>query len=292
MDPSRGLLDALEDERAAKRRSSTKGVVDLSDEIHAGPDELKLRLLRRERQLTQLREADRMKSDFVSMVAHELKDPMTTVVGYGGVLRDQWREIPDAKRDVILDVVARESQRLARLVDDLLDVCRIDAGAMTYRLQPLWLQALVTEVVHDQAALLDGHDAVVEIGDDVPPVLGDPDRIRQVFVNLLSNAARHSEPGSRITVSARSVDLTEGRVVEVAVRDEGIGIDRHDHDRIFNRFAVLAKPGWVNKGTGLGLYITKQIVEAHGGRICVDSEKGNGATFFVTLEAAPTQPGG
>jgi two-component system, chemotaxis family, sensor kinase Cph1 len=117
-------------------------------------------------------------------------------------------------------------------------------------------------------------------------VLADDDRVRQVLLNLLTNATRHSPEGTTVGVDADVVVEGGETFVRVGVADQGIGISIEDRDRVFNKFAMLPKPGWVKKGTGLGLYITKGIVEAHGGRLWVDSEAGKGSTFYFTLRTA------
>jgi signal transduction histidine kinase len=117
-------------------------------------------------------------------------------------------------------------------------------------------------------------------------VVADKDRVCQVFLNLLTNATRYSAEGTTITVGADAEDKDSGRVVRIFVRDEGIGIETDDLERIFEKFSTLPKPAWASKGTGLGLYITKQIVDALGGNIWAESKPGGGTTFFFTLPAA------
>ncbi|MPZ90292.1 MAG: GAF domain-containing protein [Actinobacteria bacterium] len=238
----------------------------------------------RERALVQrLREADHTKSEFVSMLAHELKGPMTSIIGFANVLEERWRDLEDDRRDRIVDLVTKEVRRLARLVDDLLDLSRMDAGMLRYGMEPVALQNVIRNIVSVHKSLSDKHNLIDSIPAGLPKVLGDPDRIRQVFLNLLTNAVRHSPDGTRIEVIAR--EQPPGWV-EVEVIDEGIGIASADQERIFSKFVNLAKPTWIQKGTGLGLYITKGIVEAHGGEITVDSEEGRGATFRFTLPVA------
>jgi signal transduction histidine kinase len=238
----------------------------------------------RERALVQrLREADQTKSEFVSMLAHELKGPMTSVVGFTSLLREQWRELEDDRRERIVDLVGKEMRRLARLVDDLLDLSRMDAGTLRYEMEPVALQSLVRSIVSVHTSLSNDHEVVDSIPVGLPKVLGDPDRIRQVFLNLLTNAVRHSPSGSKVEVFAR--EQAPGWVV-VEVVDEGIGIGRDDQARVFSKFVNLTKPDWIQKGTGLGLYITKSIIEAHGGRIKVRSEEGRGSNFSFTLPVA------
>ena len=239
----------------------------------------------RERQLVQkLREADRTKSEFVSMLAHELKGPMTTILGFSETLKQQWDKVPDAKKVSILDIIAKETGRLSRLVNDLLDVSRMEAGTLRYDLSPIPLAGLIDSIITVHTSLSAQHLVVNDIPADLPAVLGDNDRLRQVFINLLTNAIRYSPEGTAVRVSARQVP-DEG-MVEVSVVDEGIGITEQDQDRIFSKFSMLPKPGWVKKGTGLGLFITKGIVEAHGGRIWVESEQGKGSTFAFTLKVS------
>ncbi|HEX2195418.1 MAG TPA: GAF domain-containing protein [Actinomycetota bacterium] len=245
----------------------------------------------RERQLVQkLREADRTKSEFVSMLAHELKGPMTTILGFSETLKQQWDRVPDDKKLSIIDIVSKETGRLSRLVNDLLDVSRMEAGTLRYELSPVSLQELLDSIMTVHTSLSAQHLVVNDLPPDMPKVLADNDRLRQVFINLLTNATRYSPEGTAIRVRGREVP--EGGMVEVSVSDEGIGISEQDRERIFSKFSMLPKPGWVKKGTGLGLFITKGIVEAHGGRIWVESEPGKGSTFAFTLQVANGTPGG
>jgi signal transduction histidine kinase len=238
----------------------------------------------RERALVQrLREADHTKSEFVSMLAHELNGPMTSVLGFTRVLQEQWRDLEEDRRDRIVDMVSKEVGRLSRLVKDLLDLSRMDAGTLRYDMEPVVVEEIVRSVVTVHTSLSSRHSLIDSIPLGLPKVLGDPDRIRQVLLNLLTNAVRHSPEGSTVEITGQ--DLADGWI-EIAVRDEGIGISRDDRKRLFSKFVDVAKPKWVKKGTGLGLYITKGIVEAHGGEITVESEENRGSTFAFTLPRA------
>ena len=236
----------------------------------------------RERALVQkLREADQTKTDFVSMLAHELKGPMTTIKGFGDILATPKDKMSDEKRDRMVEIIRKEIERLSRLVSDLLDVTRMEAGSLRYEPHPFSLRDLVESIVSVHPSLRQDHAISVEIPDDLPKVDGDQDRIRQVLINLLTNATRYSPEGTRVRVYAHESE--DARQVVVGVQDEGIGIAPDDIDRLFAKFSMLPKPAWVKKGTGLGLFITKGIVEGHGGRIWVESKPGEGSTFFFSL---------
>lgn len=241
----------------------------------------------RERALVhKLREADRTKTEFVSMLAHELSGPMTTILGFGQTLQTRWNELPEDKRSDILDILTREVARLSRLVNDLLDVSRMEAGTLRYELQPMDVGEMLEGMRAVHPSLEAAHIVDIAVEPGLPKVLGDHDRIRQVLLNLLTNATRYSPEGTTITVHAGVDGDGPDRVVKVTVADQGIGIAPDDAERVFSKFVMLPKPGWVKKGTGLGLFVTRSIVEAHGGRIWVDSEPGKGSTFSFTLRLA------
>ena len=244
----------------------------------------------RERALMRrLRETDRTKSEFVSMLAHELRGPMTTVMGFGHTLEQSWNELPEDKRRHILRIMTKEIGRLSRMVTDLLDVSRMEAGTLRYDLAPVSLNDLVSGLLAVHESFHSEHEIVAELPDDLPPVFADDDRISQVLINLITNSIRYSPPGTPVTIGATVVDDGPGPMVRVHVSDRGIGIAPDDQERVFTKFAMLPKPGWVKKGTGLGLFITKTIVEAHGGRLWLESKPGQGTTFYFTLRIAEEQ---
>ena len=239
----------------------------------------------RERELMhQLREADRTKTEFVSMLAHELRGPMTTVMGFGYTLRDQADALSPEKRRDVLNIIVREVERLSRMVNDLLDVSRMESGVLSYELAPMDLGELIEGLISVHESLRATHLLDAHLDGELPKVMADRDRISQVLLNLLTNATRYSPEGTKIDISA-SYLREEGQVL-VSVSDEGIGIPPREKERIFEKFSMLPKPGWTKKGTGLGLFITKSIVDAHGGKLWVDSELGKGSTFNVTLPVA------
>lgn len=240
----------------------------------------------RERALVQrLREADQTKSEFVSMLAHELKGPMTSMKGYADALREQWDSLPPDKRNRMFDIMTRETERLSRLVNDLLDMSRMEAGTLRYDMEPISPNNVVDGILSVHPSLNERHSIVTRLPTALPRVVADADRIKQVLLNLLTNATRYSPEGTTVTIGADVVDGVDGRRVLISVADEGIGIAADDQKRLFSKFVDLPKPAWVKKGTGLGLYVSKGIVEAHGGDMWIDSEKGRGSTFFFTLPA-------
>jgi K+-sensing histidine kinase KdpD len=240
--------------------------------------------------MKRLKEADRTKTEFVSMLAHELKGPMTTIMGFANTMRDQRAKLSEEKQDHILSIISKEVERLSRLVNDLLDVSRMEAGSLKYELEPMSLTDVVDSVLTVHTSLKSMHAVDSGIPEDFPKVIGDKDRIRQVVINLLTNATRYSPEGTTITISAELME--DGRTARVSVADEGIGIPESDRERVFDKFAMLPKPGWVKKGTGLGLFITKGIVEAHGGSIWVEAGEPKGTIFRFTLPAAVDEASG
>jgi signal transduction histidine kinase len=244
----------------------------------------KAALLRENARLRAALERQGHETEFVSTLAHELSGPMTTITGFGRALRESWDELPEERRNHFLQIVTREIDRLSRLVNDLLDVSKMESGMVRYELAPFELPELVRGLLTVHAPLLSSHLVETDIPDDLPKVMGDRDRIGQVLLNLLSNATRYSPAGTTITISALAGGGGDG--IEVAVADEGIGIAAADRERVFSKFVMLPKPSWVAKGTGLGLFITKGIVESHGGRIWITSGPDRGSTFHFTLRTA------
>lgn len=224
--------------------------------------------------------------DFVSILAHELKGPMTTIMGFGRTLEEHWDTIEEERRVQFISIVRRETERLAQLVSDLLDMSGIENGGFRYEMAPISIGDLVDSIVTIHETLFAGHRVKSEIADDLPPAMGDAERVRQVLLNLISNAVRYSPEGTTITITAEVIEEAGGSWVKVSVTDEGIGIAPEHMERIFTKFAMVPKPGWTKKGTGLGLFITKGIVEAHGGRLWVESELGEGTTFYFTIPVA------
>ena len=278
-----GILKAVNSLRGYFEEEDLRFMSILGNRI-GGIIEATLARQREQSLMRQLREADRTKTEFVSMLAHELRGPMTTIMGFGYTLRDQADALPEQKRADVLNIIIREVERLSRMVTDLLDVARMESGTVAYDLEPMALDELMRSIIEVHSSLRAQHFVELEIEEDLPKVLGDKDRISQVLINLLTNATRYSPEAT--TVTARAARLEDSDEVVVSITDEGIGIAPQDQERVFEKFSMLPKPGWTKKGTGLGLFITKGIVEAHGGRLWIESEVAKGTTFKFTLRIA------
>jgi signal transduction histidine kinase len=227
----------------------------------------------------ELRRLSALRADFVSLVSHELRSPMASVIGSARTLEQRWRELSPDQRESFLALIAHETSRLAELIGDVLDTSRIEAGTFSYTFDDVDLGRLV----RDSAAAADhGQDEVaVEavIREPLPAVRGDRDRLQQVLVNLIDNAVKYSPPGDRVRVEA---EQTDGRVV-IEVRDRGPGISPEHQRLIFEKFGRANVAEHAKPGTGLGLFIARSIAEAHGGALEVRSAPGRGATFRLSL---------
>jgi signal transduction histidine kinase len=232
-----------------------------------------------------LRAARQMQVDFVANVSHELRTPLTAVKGTVETLRAGAVDDPRV-RDRFLETVEAETDRLIRLVNELLLLSRADSEALNLRREPLDLAALTQETAGRLAPRAQGQGLVLEVHAalPLPPVLGDPDRIEQVVVNLLDNAIKYSPRGGRIVIR---VTPGAGGAVCVSVEDEGIGIPAAELERIGERFYRADKArSRAQGGSGLGLAIARALVEAHGGRLWLESQEGRGTTASFSLPTA------
>ncbi len=240
-------------------------------------------------------QADAAKSSFLSTVSHELRTPLTSVLGFAKIIRrrleerlfplipEDDRKIAQAKTQVLenLGVVVSEGERLTKLIDDVLDLAKIEAGKFTWNMSKVSVEEIVERAIAATSSLFEAKklQLVRDIEPGLPQITGDQDRLIQVVINLISNAVKFTDAGSiALAAHAKGSDLV------VSVKDSGIGIAPADQPKVFERFKQVGdtltdKP----KGTGLGLPICKEIVEYHGGHIWVESEPGRGSTFSFTL---------
>jgi len=233
-----------------------------------------------EQQNEELRESERMKTELVSIVSHELRTPLASVLGFTALLLK--REFDPATRRHYLGIVDAQARRLAALLEDFLDVQRIEHEGVDLATEKVDLADLLHEQAQLYAAQSPKHQLEVELAERPLTVRGDPGRLAQVVGNLLSNAIKYSPEGGTVElVAARSA---EG--VRIAVRDKGLGIPEDQQDRIFTKFFRGDAGATGITGTGLGLAVSREIVEAHGGRIGFDSDPGQGSTFWLELPGA------
>jgi signal transduction histidine kinase len=228
--------------------------------------------------VAELRRLSALRADFVSLVSHELRSPMAAVIGAARTLEERWRELTAEQRMAFLALIADETNRLATLIGDVLDTSRIEAGTFSYRFTDVDLAELVRDTVAGFALHQEEVAVVAHADRQVPNVRGDRERLRQVLQNLLENAVKYSRAGEEVDVRTWAEN---GRVL-VAVADTGPGIPREHQALIFERFG-RANVGLGKPGTGLGLFIARSIVEAHGGWLSVESAPGEGATFTLEL---------
>jgi PAS domain S-box-containing protein len=245
------------------------------------------------RDVTRETEAERMRSALVATVSHELRAPLTVITGYTDTLLNAGPWDAETERD-FLEIIAQSAAKLAGLVDNLLDAAKAEAGVLRVEREPVRLERLVERTVEQRRGLTPNHRLLLEVAADLPLVDADPVRIEQVLANLLDNAIKYSPNGGPIRVY---LGRDRGNVV-ISVSDSGIGLTPDQAEHVFDRFyradGALTR---TTRGVGLGLFICKSLVEAHGGRIWVQSRPDGGSTFSYTLpalvegaaEAAPRQ---
>jgi signal transduction histidine kinase len=266
-------------------RRLQESAAQLEAKVQARTAELEATYRALEASHTRLRELDQLKSDFLGNVSHELRTPLAAVKGYVDNLLDGVAgSLTDKSRHYLVRV-RDNADRLARMVSDLLDLTRIEAGKIELLPQALPLGDVVSDALEGlrPVATERGVHLIVDVP-PCPPVWADPDKVHQVLTNLLTNAIKFSSRGGHVTVSARP---EAGGLARLAVEDSGPGIPPMERERVFDKFYQVGRlEGERPPGTGLGLTITRHLVELHGGRIWVEDATGGGAAFVVLLPAA------
>ncbi len=231
--------------------------------------------------ITELRHLESIRQDFVANVSHELRTPVASIRGYAETLLDG--AIADEEHvKKFIEIIHQDSERLSELIDDLLDLARIESGKMKMVLLPINLSNVVQKTISILNPQIKNKHLTVssKLSSDIPKVLADEARISQVILNLLDNAVKYTPEGGQIVVDA----VKSNHYVQMDIIDSGIGIPEKDLLRVFERFYRVDKARSREMGgTGLGLSIVKHIVQAHNGRVWVDSELGKGSTFHFTL---------
>jgi len=231
--------------------------------------------------ITASKELDRLKSELVATVSHELRTPMTSIRGFAELMLE--RDFPREKQRRYLTIMQEESARLGRLIDDFLDLQRIENGRQQYKFEDGCIGDLLRRSIAVFEGAGEGHQFRLELAGSLPGVRFDPERMQQVMTNLLSNAVKYSAPGTLIEVWAEHA----AGEIRISVRDRGPGIPAQAIPKLFTRFyRVDQEASRRAGGTGLGLELVKRMVEAHGGRVGVESVVGEGSTFSITLPLA------
>jgi signal transduction histidine kinase len=234
----------------------------------------------------QLKELDRLKDDFMSTVTHELRTPLTSIRAFSEILHDN-PELDVSRRHKFAEIILKESERLTRLINNVLDISKIESGKMEWTLSSVALANVINDALLSTEQLFQEKDIELQVNlqKNIPPIVADRDRIMQVLLNLLSNAIKFCDPeAGKVSVQLR----TENNTLRVDVADNGPGIHPRDIDIVFEKFrqvgdTLTGKP----QGTGLGLPICREIISHFGGELWVESTPGHGATFSFTLPVRP-----
>ncbi len=240
--------------------------------------------------ISALKEAERLKDEFVALVSHELKNPLTSIKGYTQLLRVQLEAGENShlseQEQLCLQVVEEEVDRLAALASDVIDVSRLQSGRLVLRIDELDLVALIRQIAERLQITTKEHTLRLKTDHDSIWLQGDRNRLEQVLLNLLGNAIKYTPQGGPVDISVTLTD--DEQCAQVSIRDRGIGIPREHHARLFARFsrATNAAAHGIT-GTGLGLFLCRELIERHGGRIWLESEEGQGSIFYFTLPLTP-----
>jgi signal transduction histidine kinase len=277
-----GLIEVESHSRDAFDEDDVTVLKSVADQLALATENT--RLIRETAETTALRETNRLKDEFVSMVSHELRTPLASIKGYARTLLTADGHWDEGTKQEFVSIISDESDKLADLVENLLEMSRIEAGRMPINPEPMLLQRFCRSVV-DRVGT---HHPEIKFGcavpKDMPLVLADPRRVEQVLVNLLQNAAKYSQ-GDLILVRARYETGSPEAVL--SVEDNGVGIAPEHLPHLFDKFYRVDGRGESTAGTGLGLSIAQKLVEAQGGRIWVESKPGTGTCFTFTLPIIP-----
>jgi signal transduction histidine kinase len=278
-----GPIQRIDARLAAIASGDFSGHVDVVNRDELGPLATNVNRMNDElrRLYTELEAASRHKSDFLANMSHELRTPLNAIIGFSQVLRDEMFGEVNEKQAEYLDDIVSSGNHLLALINDILDLSKVEAGQVELEIAPFSLRDALERgvVMVREWATRDGVSVAFVADPDADVVEGDERRIRQVIFNLISNAVKFTPAGGAIEVDSSRVNGE----VRVAVSDTGPGIAPQDRERIFDEFQQAEAGLDQREGTGLGLAVSRRLVELHGGRIWVESEPGNGSTFVFTL---------
>jgi PAS domain S-box-containing protein len=266
-------------ELSHKRKNGSRVFVLTSMSLLRDEDNKPLGIVSVNRDISDRKKLEQGKDDFIALASHELKTPLTSTKLYIDVLKQRFEDTHDKKSLTYLLKINDQVRKLLELVNYLLDVSKVQAGKLQFTVERTHIDTFVREVVRDIEQLTETHHFHIE-GKTEAYVLLDKDRLRQVLVNILNNSIKYSSQANKVDVSIRK----ENTHIIVSIRDFGIGIPKEKHTKIFERFyQVDDSKGYTYSGIGLGLYISKEIIEKHNGKIWVESEEGRGSTFYFSL---------
>lgn len=229
--------------------------------------------------ISERKEMEERKDDFIALASHELKTPVTSLKMFAQALLQDAEKKGDKKTKTHLQNINKQLDRLTKLVQELLDISRIQAGKLEYQKDVLLVEDLIHETVEDIKRLSNNHSIIIE-GKTKAKIIGDKDRLKQVLINLIINAIKYSPNSKKIIIHSEIFQKS----ILISVQDFGIGIPKDQINKLFKRFyQIRATNGQTYPGLGLGLYISKEIIERHNGTIWVESEKGEGSTFICKL---------
>jgi PAS domain S-box-containing protein len=241
------------------------------------------------RNLTEERALDKLKSEFVATVSHELRTPLSAIYGCAQTLRRSDLEVDPETKDRLLGVIAQESERLTRIVSDILLANQLDAGRLRLEQQEIDLAQLIGELVDEMRASVAGREDIsfgIDAPQSIAPVVGDEDKLRQILINLLDNAVKYSPEGGKVGIAVEA----RANGIRFAITDQGLGIPHGEHHRIFGKF-YRVDPNLTRGvgGSGLGLYICRELARTMEGHVSVTSQEGKGSTFVVDLPLEAAQ---
>jgi len=232
------------------------------------------------RDITERKKLEQLKDEFIGLVSHELRTPLTVINGCLSTVLTEWDRLPSSEVQQLLRDAVLESESLSHLVENLLELSRFQAQQLTLYAEPTDMKTLITETLNRIKRQALSHQFSTSIPDKLPSIHADPLRIERILYNLLENAAKYSPAGSQIQVSAK----VEPEYLLIGVCDQGKGLSPSEQAKLFSPFQRLESNGFQrDRGAGLGLVVCERLVEAHGGKIWVESKKGKGSTFFFTL---------
>jgi len=255
--------------------------VQVTSSLVKNPDGKPIQVMASFQDITERKQAEQIKDEFIGMVSHELRTPLTIFMGAVQVARSEG--ISEEERKELLQEAATSSESLSHILENLIELSCYQSDRLTLSKEKIDIEGLIRETLVRESSHLNEHKVILEIAEKLPAPEADRVRFQQILRNLVDNAAKYSPENSEIRVSAR----LENEHIIVGVSDQGKGISLEDQERLFAPFERLQESSATKEGLGLGLLVCRRLVEAHGGKIWVESESGSGSKFWFTLPLTP-----